>query len=70
MGLCIYYRGRIKDAASLPDLIREVKDIANVYGWKYEIDEHSFPNNILDNQKILNLSMESVLHLLNARQFL
>jgi len=28
MGLCIYYSGKIKDAASLPRLVEEVKDIA------------------------------------------
>jgi hypothetical protein len=28
MGLSIYYSGRIKDVASLPLLIEEVKDIA------------------------------------------
>ncbi len=53
MGLCIYYRGQIKDATSLPHLIEEVKDIVNIYRWKYEIDERSFPNNTLDNQENL-----------------
>lgn len=53
MRLCIYYSGRIKDAASLPLLIEEVKEISNIYGWKYKIDERSFPNNTLNNQEYL-----------------
>jgi len=53
MGLCIYYSGRIKDAASLPLLIDEVKDVAVVHKWKYKVLETSFPNNILDNQEYL-----------------
>ena len=54
MGLCIYYSGRIKDAESLPQLIEEVKDVATVYGWKYKVDECSFPNNTLDTQENLD----------------
>ena len=41
MGLCIYYSGRIKDADSLHHLIEEVKDVANIHGWKYNINEQS-----------------------------
>ncbi len=53
MGLSIYYSGRIKDAASLPLLVEEVRDIANVNNWKYEILESSFPNDTLDNEEHL-----------------
>lgn len=54
MGLSIHYSGRIKDAASLPQLIDEVKEIASIYGWKYRIDESSFPGNAFDNQEHLS----------------
>jgi len=53
MGLCIYYSGRIKDADSLPHLIEEVKDVANIHGWKYNVKAYSYPNNTLDNQENL-----------------
>ncbi|OAV65981.1 hypothetical protein Barb6XT_02171 [Bacteroidales bacterium Barb6XT] len=36
MGLCIYYSGRIKNADSLPLLVEEIKDISEIYGWKYQ----------------------------------
>ncbi|MDH6313912.1 hypothetical protein M2137_002703 [Parabacteroides sp. PFB2-10] len=51
MGLSIHYSGRIKDAASLPLLIEEVKDVCSVYGWKYRIAETVFPNNTLNEQE-------------------
>jgi hypothetical protein len=53
MGLCIYYSGKIKDAASLPLLIEEVKDIAGVNKWEYEIYESSFPDNKLAIEEFL-----------------
>ena len=53
MGLSIYYSGKIKDAASLPLLIEEVKDVAIVNKWKYRVSGSSFPNNTLDNQEHL-----------------
>ena len=53
MGLCIYYSGKIKDAASLPRLVEEVKDIAAINKWKYKILESSFPNEILDSEEHL-----------------
>jgi len=49
MGLSIYYSGKIKDAKSLPLLIEEVKDVAIVNKWKYNIFDTAFPNNTLDN---------------------
>lgn len=48
MGLSIHYSGRIKDAASLPLLIEEVVDTANIYGWKYQVFQNAFPNEALD----------------------
>jgi hypothetical protein len=43
MGLTIHYSGRFNESASLPQLIEEVKDIAEIYKWKYRILEESFP---------------------------
>jgi len=53
MGLCIYYSGKIKDAASLPRLIEEVKDIAVINQWKYHVYESAFPNETLDSEEHL-----------------
>lgn len=44
MGLSIHYNGYLKNAELLPDLIREVKDTAEIYGWKHHIFETEFPN--------------------------
>lgn len=54
MGLSIHYSGRIKDAASLPLLIEEVKEIANTYGWEYRIAESVFPDNTLNDHEYLS----------------
>ncbi|MEO7310832.1 MAG: hypothetical protein ABIX01_10580 [Chitinophagaceae bacterium] len=43
MGLSIHYSGRFNESASLKDLIEEVKDVAEIYKWKYAIFEESFP---------------------------
>jgi len=37
MGLCIFYSGKFKDAASLPLLVEEVKDIAVINKWNYHV---------------------------------
>lgn len=50
MGLSIHYSGRLRKAESLPSLIEEVKDISNVYGWKYHIFNTEFSNNTFDSQ--------------------
>lgn len=51
MGLSIYYSGRIKNAESLPLLVEEVKDISEIYGWKYKTYETCFPRNALDKKE-------------------
>ncbi|MEQ8810964.1 MAG: hypothetical protein RIE59_17970 [Imperialibacter sp.] len=43
MGLSIHYSGRIRNSASLPDLIEEVKDIANTHQWKLSVFKEEFP---------------------------
>ena len=42
MGLSIHYNGRFNPAASLPSMIEEVSDIAEVYKWKYTVCETEF----------------------------
>lgn len=42
MGLTIHYSGRFNEHASLPEMIEEVKDIAQIYGWEYHIFEQHF----------------------------
>lgn len=54
MGLSIHYKGNIKEAKLLPNLIEEVKDVAETYHWKYHIYETNFVNNKLDNQLLFD----------------
>jgi hypothetical protein len=46
MGLSIHYRGELNDTAALPELIYEVKDIAEIYKWNYHIFKDHFPGTI------------------------
>ena len=48
MGLSINYSGSFKKEASLEAMIVEVKDIAEIYEWKYTINETRFPKNSFD----------------------
>ncbi|MBW7891393.1 MAG: hypothetical protein H3C48_10300 [Chitinophagaceae bacterium] len=43
MGLSIHYKGYFKEAGLLPDFIREVKDVAEIHGWEYQIFGAVFP---------------------------
>ena len=45
MGLTIHYRGNLKSAELLPDLINEITDIVKIYDWKYDIFEKEYPDN-------------------------
>jgi len=47
MGLTIYYKGNFNPKASLPEMIDEVRDISEIYKWKYYIFEKEFPKNNL-----------------------
>lgn len=42
MGLSIHYSGDFKKGASLAAMIEEVRDIAEVYNWKYNIFNDTF----------------------------
>ncbi len=44
----MYYKGKFKESASLPELIEEVKDIVEVYGWKHHFYAEDFPD-VLEN---------------------
>lgn len=46
MGLTIHYRGRFNPAASLQAMIEDVRDILEIYKWKYYIFESEFPDNV------------------------
>ncbi len=48
MGLSINYSGSFKKKASLEAMIDEVKDIAEIYEWKYTIANARFPKNSFD----------------------
>jgi len=56
MGLAIHYSGRLRKTEYLPTLIEEIKDVSNVYGWKYHILNTCFPNDAFDN----HVSLENV----------
>ena len=44
MGLSIHYSGSFNKNSSLPEMIEEVKDIAEIYQWEYTIFEEQFPS--------------------------
>lgn len=60
MGLSIHYSGSFNKNASLSEMIEEVKDIAEIYKWKYTIAEEQFPPNSFGketfNKKIYGIS--------------
>ena len=49
MGLSIHFSGRLRKAEYLPALIEEIKDVSNVYGWKYHTYNTHFPEDIFEN---------------------
>ncbi len=60
MGLSIHYSGTFKNDASLSEMIEEIKDIAEIYKWEYNIYNRVFPENSLSmsdyNQHIYGIS--------------
>ena len=50
MGLSFHFNGRLRKAESLPALIEEVKDVSDVYGWKYYIHGSHFPDDSFENR--------------------
>ena len=49
MGLSFHFSGRLRKAEYLSPLIEEIKDVSNVYGWKYYMFETRFPNDSFEN---------------------
>ncbi len=45
MGMTIHYSGKFRDDASLIDMIDEVRDISQIYDWKYTVFNEQFPFN-------------------------
>lgn len=43
MGITIHYKGTLKEDASINQLIEEVKDIAEIMHWKYNILDTNMP---------------------------
>jgi hypothetical protein len=50
MGLTIHFSGRLRKAEDLSSMIEEIKDVSDVYGWKYRIYNTRFPNDIFESQ--------------------
>ncbi len=46
MGLSIHYSGSFREDASLPDMIEEVKEVAEAFDWPYIIFDRHFPENL------------------------
>jgi hypothetical protein len=46
MGLSIHYSGSLKNPESLPELVNEVKDIVEVFGWEYHVFRDEFPGGV------------------------
>lgn len=42
MGLGLQYKGKIRDAAMLPLLVEEIKDVAAAHKWKFRVYEERF----------------------------
>jgi len=51
MGLTIHYSGTFNSTSSLSDMIEEVRDIATLYKWEYEVFETKFPANATDKEE-------------------
>jgi hypothetical protein len=51
MGLTIHYSGSFNPNSSLSTMIEEIKDIAELYKWKYKIFETEFPANGTGNEE-------------------
>ena len=49
MGLSIHFSGRLRQAEHLPEMVTEIVDISDVYGWKYKIFNRHFPNDSFEN---------------------
>lgn len=45
MGLSFHYKGKLKNAATLPEFITEVEDICQVLAWKYDVFNSEYPQN-------------------------
>jgi hypothetical protein len=43
MGLSFHYSGKFNPCSSLKEMINEVKDICEIYHWKYHVFETEFP---------------------------
>lgn len=43
MGLSFHYSGSFRQSASLPEMIEELTDIAEIHNWKYHIFQKQFP---------------------------
>ncbi len=60
MGLSIHYSGRFKNGSLLLEMIEEVKDVAEIYNWKYFIFDEKFPDETFPvesyNQNIYGIS--------------
>jgi hypothetical protein len=52
MGLSFHYSGEINDKDKLPELIDEVKTLAQTHHWKYEIYNTDFSQKPINNEDI------------------
>jgi hypothetical protein len=50
MGISIHYSGTFNPTSSLSVMIEEVKDIAELYKWKYNVFGSEFPANSFDKE--------------------
>ena len=60
MGLSFHYSGSFNAEASLPEMIKEVKDLVEIFKWQYYVYEEEFPENSMGkaeyNQNIYGIS--------------
>ena len=69
MGLSIHYSGSFNTKASLQAMIEEVKDIAEIYKWRYYVFEDQFPADSPGKAEYNQIFMEYVLHRRNVKPF-
>ena len=50
MGVTIHYEGRIRSKTLLPELIAELKDIAQSMEWKHDVYTTAFPPELADDE--------------------
>ncbi|MCF8304122.1 MAG: hypothetical protein K9I94_12660 [Bacteroidales bacterium] len=66
MGLSIHYSGSLKNPGLLPDLINEVKEVAEVHKWEYHTFEEKFPEGTFEKKTFNDSVYGMILNIKNC----